>query len=204
MDARTDNAAVPTVAAMVAGLAHDLRNRTNVLLSGLRLMVDQDDVDPLGAEVLDQARGLAVLLDRAIELATLEAGTAPTVEPIHLAELAELGARRARREWGASADAVVHGPLPGEAATSIRHAERVIADAIAACMLDGRSAAVELASDGGLVVRPDATARSAPAIRRGEREALSTITDQLAARCDVRLECSRPGMVLHFRSVEAG
>jgi len=121
------------VAGALDALAHDLRNRVNVVVTGARLAAD-DRTDPLAVEVLDATRQLGALVDRCIEVARIEIGSDPRDrEDVALELIVRAAVRRAARDWGVEVgpSATMTIATTAHVATIAAIAERVLADAIA-------------------------------------------------------------------------
>lgn len=120
-------------------LAHELRNATNVVVAGGRLLTeaapDDDNVaadsSSIGADILQSGQSLAGWIDRLIECARCELERTPSSEPTSLAAVVESGIKRAQR---ANPSLSAQIPVPIEAdmqvLVPIAIAERVIADAV--------------------------------------------------------------------------
>lgn len=120
-------------------LAHELRNATNVVVMGARLLADGADdngtTSALGEDMLDAGQLLALAVDRLIECARCELNGAPPRESFSLIDLVELAGRRARRVD--STITLQHAISPEiEVQVSVPLAERAIADAM---LFAGRS-----------------------------------------------------------------
>ncbi|MCW2920796.1 MAG: hypothetical protein JWL76_670 [Thermoleophilia bacterium] len=114
-----------TLALLLSGSAHDLRNHVATLRSVVQLQEDPEVADALAAST----RALQVTVERAVTLARIELGRAGASEPLALAELVALAMRRARRE-GAAIESTEHAFDDVVVAVPGTVAERLVTDVL--------------------------------------------------------------------------
>lgn len=143
-----------TLALLLSGSAHDLRNHIATLRSVVQLQDDPEVADALTAST----RALQVTVERSVTLARIELGRAGEAEPLGLAELVALAMRRARRE-GAAIEPNEH--AFGDLAVAVPGtvAERLLTDvlhyagptpSISAAVHDGEADIAIALQDGGV------------------------------------------------------
>lgn len=177
-----------TTAARLDVLAHDLRNRLNVLSTGVQLLAD-DSTEPLAEEVRVASRDLGALIDRLVEGARAEVGEGLDPEAVDVEALVGSGIRRALRDWGAEVEGEALGAVWGTAATFGPGAERVVADAVARCAWEGTRAIVECPEPLVVTVRsgpPMAPTRPTP--KRSERVVLAELMASIADGAGIALD----------------
>jgi len=185
-------------------VAHDLRNDVNVVVGGVHLLLDPDEV-PFAREVHGAIGGVAAMVDRLVLAAQIEAEGEPERVAYSVADLLGLASRRAVRE-GALVQMEATGAADLKARVVPMWAERLLTDVIhTASWLGVRALAAVVHSrddaDGISVVLRGTVAEAPRGSRERTMSFMEQLREQLAAGCHAAVRVDSAGKVFSSHMV---